>query len=273
MTRLLFLSFLSLGVAPAAVPANPPAAATTTPSPGASPLSPRTHERTPPPSLWDDSQRFVEDGGSNVGGWLAERRELLVAASVRNSYFWFSIVSFGLIALLTFTLYFERVSEHRKIWKATAAMTDLWNWALYADAQARQAIRTYNTHIDQCNRLADLEATGKALTGSGPDEEAKRVHGEMEALRREKAVLEQQLADKELAIQDLTTRVDDVMKQIGSGQSSSESSADNSTQRRVQAQLMEKVNQLSSRNQQLERDLEQARHKLARSNEGKAAEC
>lgn len=266
MIRLLLLSTLFLGIAGATIRANPPSSATPTPPPGASALSPPPRERTPPPSLWDDSKKFVEDGGSDLGGWLAERRAVLVGASVRNPYFWFSVVSFGLIALLTLTLYFERVSEHRKIWKATAAMTDLWNWALYADAQARQAIRTYNTHIDQCNRLADLEAAGKAPARAVPDADSTRLQEELQSLRREKADLAEQLTGKDATIQGLTARVDEIAKQVAGGVAPP-------TDSRLQAQLMEKVNVLSSKNQQLEQELKDACRKLARFSEDKVPAC
>ncbi len=272
MIRFLFLFLLFYGTS-TAIRAIPQADASSTASSGAGTTSPRAHDRTVPPSLWGDSKKLVEQGGSDVGGWLVARRALLVEASVRNPYFWFCVVSLGLIALLTLTLYFERLSEHRKIWKATAAMTDLWNWALYADVQARQAVNRYNQHIDGCNRLVDLELSGKAPVRSGQDEEASRLHGEVEFLRRDKTGLEAQLAEKEKTIQSLTIRVDEIARQVAGGAPPADATADMPMQSRVQAQLMEKINQLSSRNQQLERDLEEARQKVARFSEERAPAC
>src|SRR4051812_14942075 len=108
-----------------------------------------------PPSFWDDSLQAVREGGWDVGGWLAYRRQLLVEASLTNRYFWFCFTSFAANILLLYLFYAGRVSEDRKVWKATAAMTDLWNWALFADWSARNAIEKFNRHIEQCNKQAN----------------------------------------------------------------------------------------------------------------------
>jgi methyl-accepting chemotaxis protein len=264
MTRFLFL-FVLLFSGATTVPADQPPAATATRSPGAGPVSGRTREGTPPPSLWDDSKKFIEQGGWDVGGWIAERRALLAQSSVLNPYFSFSVVSLLLITFLVTTVYFQKISEDRKIWKATGVMTDLWNWALYADWQARQTIHKYNVHIDQYNRLVDLQLSGKAPTSSHSTEEFGRLQTEVESMRQDKTRLEQAVAERERTIQVLSARVDEIAKQVDAGASR--------TDTKVQVQLMEKVNQLSSRNQQLEQQLADAQQKLAPFTGEKATRC
>ncbi|MGH9440251.1 MAG: hypothetical protein ACRD22_20865, partial [Terriglobia bacterium] len=184
-----------------------------------------------------------------------------VQASIRNRYFWFCISSFALNAMLLYLFYASRLSEDRKLWKATAAMTDLWNWALYADATARHAIHKFNRHVEQCNRLAELEAGGKSPELQA-NEEIARLTAEAENMRREKQKLEQQLAEKESAFQNLAARVEDIGKRTASSAVADPHPI--AADARVQAQLMEKINQLSGYNQQLERELEESKLKVAR---------
>ncbi|HSU59326.1 MAG TPA: hypothetical protein VLI55_08440 [Bryobacteraceae bacterium] len=116
------------------------------------------------PSFWDDSLKMIRDGGWDIGSWLAYRRRLLVEASLTNRYFWFCITSYAANVLLIYLFYASRVSEDRKIWKATEAMTGLWNWALYADWDARKAIDKYNRHIDRCHSQANERSASNAAT-------------------------------------------------------------------------------------------------------------
>jgi predicted nucleic acid-binding Zn-ribbon protein len=74
-------------------------------------------------------------------------------------------------------------------------------------------------------------------------------------LRREKAALQEQLSEKDKTVQTLTSRVDEIGRQVG-GSSAHVSS--------MTVQLMERVNSLSSRNHQLESQLQDAKQNLAR---------
>jgi len=186
---------------------------------------------------------MIRDGGWDVGSWLAYRRRLLVENSLANRYFWFSITSYAANILLFYLFYSSRVSEDRKIWKATEVMTDLWNWALYADWNARKAIDKYNKHIDRCTRAAQ-GATAQAARTKRENDELVRVQNERDALRQE-------LTERDRVIASLNTRVDELAR-------SSCSRGDP----QFAAQMMEKVNILTTRNQHLEQQLKSAQEKL-----------
>ena len=202
------------------------------------------------PSFWDDSLQMIRDGGWDIGSWLAYRRRLLVEASLTNRYFWFCITSYAANLLLMYLLYASRVSEDRKIWKATEVMTDLWNWALYADWTARKAIEKYNKHIERCNRVAEGESA-RAAKKKTTDDELIRVKNERDAIRQELTAARQEITERDQAITGLNTRVDELAKSICGGGDS-----------QLTVQLMEKVNMLTTRNQHLDQQLKSAQEKL-----------
>ena len=202
------------------------------------------------PSFWDDSLKMIRDGGWDIGSWLAYRRRLLVEASLTNRYFWFCITSYAANVLLIYLFYASRVSEDRKIWKATEVMTDLWNWALYADWTARKAIDKYNKHIERCNRVAEGESA-RAAKKKTTDDELIRVKNERDAIRQELTAARQEITERDQAIAGLNTRVDELAKSICGGGDS-----------QLTVHLMEKVNMLTTRNQHLDQQLKSAQEKL-----------
>ena len=206
------------------------------------------HEQT---SFWDDSTQAIREGGWDIGRWIAYRRQLLVEASLANRYFWFCITSFFANAVLIYLFYASRVSEDRKLWKATHAMTDLWNWALFADWTARGAIETFNTHIEQCNR-AGIDGLSLPATASADGEELARLQKERDALQQEVTALKTELVERDRVIANLNTRVDEIARTVSAGSDST----------KLTAQLMEKVNLLTVRNQHLDQQLTTAQAKL-----------
>ncbi len=202
------------------------------------------------PSFWDDSTKAIKEGGWDIGSWIAYRRQLLVEASLTNRYFWFCITSFLANIVLLYLFYASLVSEERKLWKATGAMTDLWNWALFADWTARAAIDKFNTHIELCSRAAVDGLNLPAVSSVNTDELA-RLQNERDSLRQEVMAMKAELVERDRVIANLNTRVDDVAKTVSAGSDT-----------KMTAQLMEKVNMLNVRNQHLEQQLTMAQTKL-----------
>jgi hypothetical protein len=195
---------------------------------------------------------MIRDGGWDIGSWLAYRRRLLVEASLTNRYFWFCITSYAANVLLIYLFYASRVSEDRKIWKATEVMTDLWNWALYADWTARKAIDKYNRHIDCCHATtANKQSASDAETGERNKAEVARLQKERDALQKELAATKTELAERDQAIADLNSRVSAISTSVAGA-----------SDPQFTAQLMEKVNLLSASNQNLEQQLLTAQSKL-----------
>lgn len=204
------------------------------------------------PSFWDDSLKMIRDGGWDIGSWLAYRRRLLVEASLTNRYFWFCITSYAANVLLIYLFYASRVSEDRKIWKATEVMTDLWNWALYADWTGRKAIDKYNHHIDRCHAsTANKQSPSDTETSERDKAELTRLQKERDVLQKELAATRTELAERDQAIADLNRRVSAVSTSVAGGNDP-----------KLMAQLMDTVNTLSTRNQHLEQQLVTAQRKL-----------
>ena len=201
-------------------------------------------------SFWDDSLKMIREGGWDFGSWLEYKRRLLVENSLTNQYFWFSITSYAANILLLYLFYASRVSEERKIWKATEVMTDLWNWALYADWNARKAIDNYNKHIDRCHATpANKNTTDDELIRVKNERDA--IRQELTAAREEVTAARQELTERDQLIAGLNTRVDELAKSICGGGDS-----------QLTVQLMEKVNMLTTRNQHLDQQLKSAQEKL-----------
>ena len=204
------------------------------------------------PSFWDDSLKMIRDGGWDIGSWLAYRRRLLVEASLTNRYFWFCITSYAANVLLIYLFYASRVSEERKIWKATEVMTDLWNWALYADWNARKAIEKYNHHIDRCHAsTAHKQSPSDTETSERNKAEVTRLQKERDVLQNELAATKKDLAERDQAFADLNSRVTAISMSVAGA-----------SHPQFTAQLMEKVNLLSASNQNLEQQLLTAQSKL-----------
>ena len=144
------------------------------------------------------------------------------------------------------------MSDDRKIWKATEVMTNLWNWALYADWTARKAIAKHNRHIDRCHATtANKQSGSDAETGERNKAEVARLQKERDALQKELAATKTELAERDQAIADLNSRV-----------SAISTSVVGASDPQFTAQLMEKVNLLSAANQNLEQQLLTAQSKL-----------
>ncbi len=202
------------------------------------------------PSFWDDSTRAIKEGGWDIGSWIAYRRQLLVEASLTNRYFWFCITSFLANIVLLYLIYASRVSEDRKLWKATGAMTDLWNWALFADGTARAAIDKFNLHIELCSRAA-VDGLSLPVVSSANTDELSRLQNQRDAFQQEVIAMKAELVERDRVITNLNTRVDEVAKTVSAGSDT-----------KMTAQLMEKVNMLTVRNQHLEQQLTSAQARL-----------
>ena len=251
---MLFFALVAGGAAQESTPQRntaKPSTSSLAPHPSVASAAPASRVGLPSqPSFWDDSLKMIRDGGWDIGSWLAYRRRLLVEASLTNRYFWFCITSYAANVLLIYLFYASRVSEDRKIWKATEVMTDLWNWALYADWTARKAIDKYNKHIERCNRVAEGESARTAKKKT-TDDELIRVKNERDAIRQELTAARQEITERDQAIAGLNTRVDELAKSICGGGDS-----------QLTVQLMEKVNILTTRNQHLDQQLKSAQEKL-----------
>ena len=134
----------------------------------------------------------------NYGAWIEERRQVFLDASVRNSYFKYSLGT--TIALLVMAmLYTKQWIDHRRaMWITAEMMTDLYNHDLYSRDVAEKAIQKYNQHIERCNRAIEAAQHGSALpvaTGDADllNAQLQKTAGELNLANTDNAALQEQL--------------------------------------------------------------------------------
>jgi len=159
----------------------------------------------------------------DYGAWIEERRRAFLDASVRNSYFKYSLGT--TIALLVLAmLYTKQWIDHRRaMWITAEMMTDLYNHDLYSRDVAEKAIQKYNRHIERCNRAIEAAQHGTAVEGvdTGIESckvELNRVVGERDEYLRQLNDTKKQLTTKEQTLTELSLRVEGMSaKPVASG--------------------------------------------------------
>jgi hypothetical protein len=163
----------------------------------------------------------------DYGAWIEERRQVFLDASVRNSYFKYSLGT--TIALLVMAmLYTKQWIDHRRaMWITAEMMTDLYNHDLYSRDVAGKAIQKYNQHIERCNRAIEAAQHGSALPAATADADQlnaqlQKTAGELNAATTDNAALQEQLTQKSNVIVELSLRADALLKKNGGNPASSQ---------------------------------------------------
>ncbi len=156
----------------------------------------------------------------DYGAWMEERRQVFLDASVRNSYFKYSLGT--TIALLVVAmLYTKQWIDHRRaMWITAEMMTDLYNHDLYSRDVAEKAIQKYNQHIERCNRAIEAAQHGSGLPVATADADQlnaqlQKTAGELNVANTENAALQEQLTQKSNVVVELSLRVDALLKKNG----------------------------------------------------------
>src|SRR5271165_1382695 len=159
----------------------------------------------------------------DYGAWIEERRQVFLDASVRNPYFKYSLGT--TIALLIMAmLYTKQWNDHRRaMWITAEMMTDLYNHDAYSRGVAREAIQTYNDHIERCNRAIEAGEQGVSTSGADSDttdlkSQLQSVADERDSYKRERDLAKHDLQEKEKMIAEMSLRVDAVGKKRDSHQ-------------------------------------------------------
>jgi hypothetical protein len=153
----------------------------------------------------------------DYGAWIEERRQVFLDASVRNPYFKYSLGTTTALMVMAL-LYTKQWIDHRRAkWITAEMMTDLYNHDAYSRGVAREAIQTYNDHIERCNRA--IEAAEHGISAPGADSDANNLTSQLasvadqrDAYKRERDVLKRDLQEKEELIAAMSWRVDAVSK-------------------------------------------------------------
>jgi hypothetical protein len=111
------------------------------------PVSPPRH-----PSTWYEFMlRQFNKTDFNYGAWIEERRRILLDATARSPYFWYSFTMTAICMLLSAAYAKHRYDNKKIIRVACEFLADVYNDDLLAREQADAMTTKYNRHIEACN--------------------------------------------------------------------------------------------------------------------------
>ena len=162
---------------------------------------------------------------TNYGEWLEERRQVLLDASVRSPFFWYSFWMTVCASLLALAL-FKRVMDSREANREHAWIeADLRNHDRCSREKTKEAVERYNQHIEECNRATEAAESGNGRPGWGSSAlesvkaELQRVAGQLEATTQDRNKLQEELRQKSLVVADLSLRLDALSKKVDGARS------------------------------------------------------
>ena len=164
----------------------------------------------------------------DYGSWLDERRQAFLEARVHNPYFKYSAGVTLALVLMTLVVAKQRIDHHRSMWITAEMMTDLYNHDAYSRQVAREAIETYNHHIERCNRAVEASDHGVPAMDSDNHRltaELQAVTAERDSYRRERDLAKQELTEKERVLADMSMRLDALVKKADSGRNTPSASS------------------------------------------------
>jgi hypothetical protein len=223
----------------------------TSPSPQAPPVT-RPGKAGAREDFFSFITRRVNPDDIDYGAWLERRRQAFIDASVANPYFWYSTVATLVILVGMFGCGVHFLDARRKLWHAAEMATDFWNDAQYARSQAQAAIKRYNAHIEDCNRVIETQLSGRAspaaLEADDFQKQLDRLRAERDNLESENKRLKADLERTNGLMDSLSARVNNLEPK--GAQNSAGSSADHG------GKFVSKINSLQ---QQLDAERQQNR--------------
>src|SRR5207249_2777930 len=111
----------------------------------------------------------------------------------------------AIVVVLTL-LCVQRVSHKRALNIAAASLADVLRHDEHSRQVAREAIRRYNEHIENCNRVIETGQDGLSKSTSETEAELQRVRTELADTREENKALRNELAKKQKIIAGMTSR-------------------------------------------------------------------
>lgn len=146
------------------------------------------------------------------GRWVEQRRQELLDETAANPPFKYSLVTTLLLVLLTIALAKSQIDKSRIKWLAQERHEDLLAHDKYSRQVARDAIRKYNAHMENCNRVVEAEAAGRSTLTSTPLSTQGAITldqalAENAQLKRERDRIDAELKATKSMVGDLTARI------------------------------------------------------------------
>jgi hypothetical protein len=157
-------------------------------------------------------------GNLDYGAWMEQRREAFLESRVRNPYFGYSFSATLGLLLMAAVCTKLWIDNRRTLWVTAEMMADIYNHDLLSRGIAKEAIRKYNEHIDNCNRA--IESNGPLLGGADGDTERLKAKllktgNDLAEVKRDKARIEEDLKTKAEIIAELSLRLDKLKRPDG----------------------------------------------------------
>lgn len=206
---------------PAAPNSVPTAKARQSPAARYSPLAAQGGYRGQRMTWYDALFHSLNPRNIDWGRRWEERRAAFLESTVANKYFVFCaflVLCFYAALLAVGWLAWDHKKDIRYF---KTELVKARNWATYWKGRAVEAITKHNAHIEKCNRV--IEA-GESGLSAGDTAEAGALRQQVEGMRievlnltSENKRLRHDLEQKSTVVADLSVRVDDATKKIGSG--------------------------------------------------------
>ena len=176
-----------------------------------------------------------------------QRRSIFLENSIGNKYFMYTAALSLLLVYSFVVIVWQRWNHSERLKQLAQAAADAMNYAQYWKASAEQATRKYNTHIEKCNRMIEAGESGLPTADMV---EADALRHQVESMRievlnltSENKRLRHDLEQKSAVVGDLSARVDDATKRIGSGNGAGNGAKGGENSHQV-ASLVDRINRL-----------------------------
>ena len=127
----------------------------------------RQTPRRPHEGFIDFTLKRINPADQNYGKCFAEGRDMLVAESVKNGYFWSNLVALGLLGCLFLIILYQHKLQTRRDWTGAGMLGQ------HKHALARMAARLEEVTKENRNLIEDLAAVREAaLRPATPSEDS-----------------------------------------------------------------------------------------------------
>lgn len=119
-----------------------------------------------PEGFIDFTLKRINPSDQDYGKCFDEGRDMLIAESVKNGYFWSNLVALGLLGSLFLIVLYQHKIQTRRDWTAAGMLGQ------HKHAMARMAARMEEVTKENRNLIEDLAAVREAALQAAPSEDS-----------------------------------------------------------------------------------------------------
>ena len=170
------------------------------------PLYGQAAQQRPKHETWYEvALRQINPKNTDFGS-LWEQHKRAIVSQIGNRHFQYGFATTAAVVVLLTLLCVQRVSHKRALDIAAESLADVLRHDEHSRQVAREAIRRYNEHIENCNRVIETGQDGLSKSTSETEAELQRVRTELADTREENKALRNELAKKQKIIAGMTPR-------------------------------------------------------------------